>query len=296
MSTNIIENPVFHRFFDREHKRLIYLGKNATSELWDSLWSLDKETVHKWLKANREGAQLVTLTNHYLKPTEGIILEGGCGRGQFVAALKCAGFQVIGVDFAQATVDVLNRHAPELDIRVGDLRSLPLSDASVAGYWSIGVIEHFWNGYAPIASEMSRVIKDGGYLFCSFPYMNPLRRLKAHLNLYQDSNFESEPAGFYQFALSKTEVIKTMSEFGFTLLAARPSNGFKGILGECAMISMVLEKIYSYNGSSLIIRGLRRFFDFGFTIMGCPHSILLIFQRKSRSYGNGSTNCTVQKL
>jgi len=268
--------------FDRKHGRLVYLGEKSTPDLWDSLWSLNKQTVKQLHKASRGSRHLVTLTKRYLNPSEGIILEGGCGRGQFVAALTVAGFQTIGFDFAVATVNALNQHTPELDIRLGDLRALPLPDASVAGYWSIGVIEHFWDGYDPVVSEMSRVIKDYGYLFCSFPYMSPLRRLKARLGLYPVREFFSEPKGFYQFALSEREVIEKMSEYGFNFLKAYPSSGVKGILGECGVVSDALERLYYYNGTSLLIRGLRRCCDIGLTILGSAHIILLVFQRKQR--------------
>lgn len=276
------ENVVSARLIDVEGDRLVYLGARATPELWDSLWAMDKETVQKSLAASRDGGQLVALTKRYCKPEDGIILEGGCGRGQYVAALHRAGYECVGIDFAPMAVNALNEHAPELDIRLGDLRALPFSDASVAGYWSLGVIEHFWDGYHPLASEMSRVIKDGGYLFCAFPYMSPLRKIKAWLGCYPISRFKSEPADFYQFALSEKSVIETMAQFGFIFQKSWSSAGLKGIQGECGYLSTIFERLYSYEGRSLFLRSLRRMIDFGLVHVGTSHSVLCVFRRCQR--------------
>jgi SAM-dependent methyltransferase len=277
------ENPVTSRLFDSRRKRLVYLGKSATPELWDKLWSLDKQAVDKALTPSRDGDEIVRITRRYVQPSDGAILEGGCGKGQFVAALQRAGYEAIGLDFAEATVSALNDYAPTLDIRVGDLRDIPLPDASVAGYWSIGVIEHFWDGYLPLAKEMARVVQDGGYLFCSFPYMSRLRKVKASLGLYPSAEFSAEPSDFYQFALEKRDVMEVMSEVGFSCVAAHPSSGIKGILGEFGVVSNALEMLYDYSGSSFLIRAVRKGCDVALTAAGSAHSILLIFKRNPRS-------------
>jgi SAM-dependent methyltransferase len=281
------ENPVTGRLIDRTRPRLIYLGEAPTPALWDSLWSLNRATVEQSTAPSRDGDQFVRFTSRFLKPSDGVFFEGGCGGGRYVAALQRAGFRVIGLDFAEETVRALNKYAPHLDVRKGDLRAIPLPDASVVGYWSGGVIEHFWDGYRPLASEMSRVVQDGGYLFCSFPYMNPLRRLKTRLGLYAAADFAAEPPGFYQFALSKAEVVRTMSEFGFVCLQERPVAGLKGILGELGFISGLLERLYSYEGSSRFVRASRRGCDVALTALGMAHSILLVFQRQPRNGTHG---------
>ncbi|MCB1759314.1 MAG: class I SAM-dependent methyltransferase [Gammaproteobacteria bacterium] len=277
-----MENPISSRLFDKANDRLIYIGKSATPDLWDTLWSMDREAVQRSLSPTRDCDQLVAVTRHHLDPSEGAILEGGCGRGQYVAALTRAGFKTIGIDYAQETVKALNEHAPDLDIRFGDVRSLPLQESSVAGYWSIGVIEHFWDGFETLAAEMSRVIKDGGCLFCSFPFLNPMRQLKARMGLYPLAEFESEPSDFYQFALSKPVVVETMSRHGFTLVGETRLAGFKGILGELGPLSSALEPLYEYEGNSLFVRGVRKAVDLLFTKIGCSHSIQLVFRRRAR--------------
>ena len=136
------------------------------------------------------------ITRKYLRPVDGVILEGGCGDAVHVAALAASGYRCIGIDSAEQTVSALQSAFPELDVRLGDVRHLDFDDAAFAGYWSIGVIEHFWDGYGPIVQEMSRVVRTGGYLFLTFPYMSPVRRLKARLGLYPRLETDLEPAAF----------------------------------------------------------------------------------------------------
>ena len=72
----------------------------------------------------------------------------------------------------------MNKIDPNLNIKFSDVKHLFLEDNSVAGYWSLGVIEHFWDGYSEISNEMLRVIKPEGFLFITHPYISSLRRLK----------------------------------------------------------------------------------------------------------------------
>lgn len=273
------ENPVSARIFDPRRDSLVYIGEKANPALWDSLWSLDAATIGSVLAPSRDGDRIVNITSRYLEPADGEILEGGCGRGQFVAALRRAGFRVIGIDYASATVEALNLHAPELDIRLGDLRSIPLPDASVSGYWSIGVIEHFWNGYDPLVQEMARVVRPGGYLFCSFPFMNGLRALKARLGAYERREFGEEPEHFYQFALRHDEVVESLNRAGFSLVDSSRSSGLKGLLGEIAWIDSWFQRLYASESRSIAVRGIRKVCDAALSMLGTPHSILLVMRR-----------------
>ena len=150
------------RYFDPVKKQLIYIESKAGPSFWDSHWKLDKN-IRKILRI--KNTYVSNITRQFLKPRDGIILEGGCGKGHNVASLFNNGYRVIGIDYAEKSVMILNQYLPELDIRLADVRDLPFEDNYFIGYWSIGVIEHFWEGYESIALEMSRVIKYNGYLF-----------------------------------------------------------------------------------------------------------------------------------
>lgn len=280
---NSYDNPVSQRLYDKENSRIIYIGEISTPKLWDSLWSMNEFNVMKFLAPTRGTDKFVKFIDKYLKPTDGIIFEGGCGRGQYVAALERAGYKSIGLDYAKDTVCLLNKYAPNLDVRLGDLRMIPLPDSSVIGYVSLGVIEHFWDGYDPLAIEMARILKKGGYLFLSFPYMSPFRILKARLGGYTNRIFSKEPDCFYQFALCHNEVIRILKKYGFKVEKKYSQSGLKGILGEIGFLSGVLNLLYSFTGKSIFIRAIRFGLDKLLTFVGCGHSIMIIFRRYSIS-------------
>ena len=134
---------------------------------------------------------------------------------------------------------------PELNIKLGDVRSLPFEDGSFDGYWSMGVIEHFWNGYDDISKEMLRVLRLGGYSFLTFPYMSSLRKWKAKHNKYVEwKNNNSEPEGFYQFALSDQHVLSHFNDLGFELVDQSGQDGIKGLKDEIPPLKLTLQTLY----------------------------------------------------
>jgi len=264
-------------YYDRKQKRLIYFGKKPSRQFWDSHWDRVETDVAGIVETTRTFATLIT--QRYLKPEHGIILEGGCGRGQNVAALVNNGYRCIGIDWAEKTVSILNKYAPELDIRQGDVRKLPFPDKYFAGYWSMGVIEHFWEGYEPIAREMTRVIKDNGYLFLAFPYMSPLRKIKAGLGIYEKWNNEGKE-NFYQFALSKREVVNYFGSLGFALVRSIPFSSTKGLKDEILFLKPLLQKLYDYKGNNRLINLFKSYLS----IVVAPvasHSILLVLRKNA---------------
>ncbi len=144
-------------------KRLVYLEGKATPQFWDHRWQAEGKPGPANLKD-----EVVTVTEKYL-PRGARILEGGCGRANKVMALSAAGYRATGVDFAEDSVKQARLHYPDLDIRQGDVRSLDFPDGHFDGYWSMGVIEHFWEGYGPILAEAARVLRPNGYLFGQSP-------------------------------------------------------------------------------------------------------------------------------
>ncbi|MEM4409598.1 MAG: class I SAM-dependent methyltransferase [Candidatus Caldarchaeum sp.] len=266
------------RYFDYKKKRLIYLARQATPAFWDDRWETNGFSKEKLL--NIKDTIVVRLTKKYLKPEEGPILEGGCGTGVHVAALTNNRYQCIGVDYAPNTVRTLNEILPELDIRLGDVRYLPFADASFAGYWSLGVIEHFWDGYEAIAAEMARVLRPEGYLFLSFPYLSPLRKVKALSSLYPQWTDEQAPPAFYQFALDHRRVIEDFRRMGFSLVGATPQLGMTGAEQEIPSLKSFLQKLRKYREASLLVRGLIGGLSYTLTLF-TGHVVLLVFRRRA---------------
>jgi SAM-dependent methyltransferase len=192
--------------------RLIYFDEKATPEFWETRWRAAGEPPPPGPRD-----EVVTVTTKYLS-IGSRILEGGCGRANKVKALADAGFEAIGVDFAEDAVGRAQLYYPQLDIRQGDVRSLKFPDAYFDGYWSIGVIEHFWDGYDAILAEAHRVLRADGILFLTAPWLSPFRKYKARVGGYVRSDFNHEPEGFYQYALGRQEVSAQLARHGFNLM------------------------------------------------------------------------------
>lgn len=266
------------RYYDPQKNALVYICKSATPQMWDEHWSLgDEKTVLEAI-APRKSNFVVSITKKYLRRSSGLILEGGCGTGVHVAALNAAGYRSVGIDFAEKTVAMLKKAAPDLDIRLGDIRKLPLENRAVSAYWSLGVIEHFYFGYDQIVNEMARVIEPDGFLFITHPHISPLRRLKIYFRKYPVLSSIHEPKGFYQFALDYRKTVEKLKASGFHICKVSSQAGLKGFKDELpSVLKSPLQSLYDYKGSSMLIRGLRYVLD-NLLAPLCGHSCLIICQ------------------
>ncbi|GCL63485.1 class I SAM-dependent methyltransferase [Pseudaquabacterium pictum] len=221
------------KWHDARGRRLIETHHGATPAYWDRKWSSAPVAVYDAAAVR----PYIATTRRWLPP-QSRLLEGGCGNGGKMAALLDAGYQVTGIDYAEATVARLQSARPGWDVRVGDVFRLDQPDASYDGYWSFGVIEHFWDGYQGLLAEAGRVLRPGGMLFLTFPALSPLRRTKAALRLYRPwpvadgtgAAATAAPADFYQFMLDPQTVCAQLRTAGFvpetpTLIQA--SHGLK---------------------------------------------------------------------
>jgi SAM-dependent methyltransferase len=265
------------RYYDKLSNRLVYIEKKASPDFWDAHWSIDN--FKSRVEESKNNAFILKNTRRFLK--KGVILEGGCGMGGNVYCLHYNGYSAFGVDFAEKTVRNINKYFPELNVTVGDVRGLEFEDDFFDGYWSLGVIEHFYEGYEDILKEMKRVVKKGGYVFLTFPYMSPLRRFKAKLGLYKKyGNNNYDLKNFYQFALDATAVRNNFEKTGFILKYSKPFDGLKGFKDEVLVMKPILQKLYDYNGRSSLIHRLRSLLT-NLLANFSAHMILMIFQRRT---------------
>ena len=159
-----------------------------------------------------------------------VILDGGCGKGEWVVGLSRQGFKPIGVDISRKTIDELKEVFPDIRFERCDIRELPLDAQSVDAYISWGVFEHFEEGLQSCIKEAFRVLRPGGYLLISVPFHNK-RHLKSASRWNNKSKEQEDLSGaqFYQWRLTKAELDFELTRAGFAVEDIHPVGYFEGL-------------------------------------------------------------------
>lgn len=101
--------------------------------------------------------------------TSGLVVDAGCGPGQWTGFLHAQGAPVLGVDLVPEFITAARESNPELDFHLGDLRSLPVAAAEASGVLAWYSLIHLAPDDMPSAlAEFARVIGPGGRLLIGF--------------------------------------------------------------------------------------------------------------------------------
>jgi len=271
------------KFYDSREKRLVFFNYEINSNFWDLHWTkyLTKK-YHEEFNFSPKSLES-KIVQKYIHPSYGVLLEGGCGIGTKMYNLDRLGYDIIGIDNAKSTVDWIKSHYPELKVKFGDIRKIPFPNNFFIGYLSLGVIEHFYETFIEAAKEMHRVIKSGGFLFLTFPYMSPFRRLKVLINLYRlYDQKQHDKENFYQYALNERSTIDQFNYLGFTLRYREPQGGIKGFKDEIFIFKFFLQnflRLLNNCSKPKLLVNFKRFLDKILTLFSA-HMILLIFQKE----------------
>ncbi|WP_170263690.1 class I SAM-dependent methyltransferase [Blastochloris sulfoviridis] len=252
------------KYYDHSNNRLVYRGASSDEGYWDGHWS--KAQLERVLRESSRspGCRMVVEVTRRFLPPGSRVLDGGCGLGDKVKALADAGYESYGVDYASRIVATLNASFPELRISHCDVRRIEVSDGFYHGYWSLGVIEHFYDGYDAIIAEAYRIIAPSGLLFVTVPAMSPLRRLKAKAGLYRPWPTDAPtPDDFYQFALPGAGIAARVQRQGFELLERRPLNGITGLSDEFPLLRWPLKVVWklAYRPAERLLAGFSNHTD-----------------------------------
>lgn len=225
-------------YYDQPHDRLVYVEGPADQDYWDAHWN--KMFA---LMARQPDHFVLGTTKKYL-PKGAKVVDAGCGTARTVFGLHRAGYEAYGVDLAPQTVARVKELMPELNIAVADVRNMSMfSDGFFDGVWSLGVIEHFYDGYEDIVEETHRLLRLGGYAFVTVPAMSPLRRRKARVGGYPRWDARHKER-FYQFALTPKSVVENWERAGFRLISSKGRGGFSGVKDELPLLRPLLQKFY----------------------------------------------------
>jgi len=111
-----------------------------------------------------------------------LVLEAGCGVGQWVFLLQDMGFEVFGVDISAISIGIAMQYRGGSFI-IADVRQLPFRASIFDFIVSFGVVEHFSNSTRAI-KEFCRALRSGGSCLVTVPNSFSFHRfVKPILNL-----------------------------------------------------------------------------------------------------------------
>jgi len=186
-------------------------------EFWSEHWG--QHPVEELLAIARR-SPLTELITRAL-PKAGVILEAGCGTGQYVLLLRELGWRVAGADWVVEPLVACRRVAPA-PLAAMKLEELAVRDGSLAGYISLGAVEHDRTGPDAILAEARRTLSPGGILVLSVPYVNGVRRLASPWLERRNRAVRDHGGTFYQFVFTRSELRAALARHGFSPLTSAP--------------------------------------------------------------------------
>ena len=96
------------------------------------------------------------------------VLEAGCGEGYGADLIADQARRVIGLDYDESAVAHVRARYPRVEMRHGNLATLPLDDGNVDVVVNFQVIEHLWD-QGHFVVECFRVLRPAGVLLMSTP-------------------------------------------------------------------------------------------------------------------------------
>ena len=150
-------------------------------------------------------------------PNTGKALDLGCGNGKTVSTLIDEGYQVTGVDFSSVAVESCRKSFKDSEFVASSILSLPFEDGSFDYVTAVHVLEHLNDEeLCQAVSEISRVLKDDGYVFVRSFTENDMRskdRTKSEI-FYRFYDIETLTKAFEGFAVAEAGIKEDRTRFG----------------------------------------------------------------------------------
>lgn len=107
-----------------------------------------------------------------------------------------------------------------LIFKLEDATAISFTDNTFDFVYSISVIEHIYNGYTKAISEMIRVVKEGGYVYVTFPVASIYKEEWVKGEVYEMQHKEGGKTFFqYRFDESHTDdILKEIKKHDVTIV------------------------------------------------------------------------------
>jgi SAM-dependent methyltransferase len=150
------------------------------------------------------------------------VLDLGCGAGRFVAALREAGADPVGVEVAEAALTRARAVAPSADLRLLEPDgSIPLDHGAVDLVWCSEVLEHVADG-AHLLQEARRVLRPGGRILVTVPFHGRVQAAFVAL-LRFEAHFD--PQGQHLRFFTARSLADSLRAAGFSAPVVRGAGG-----------------------------------------------------------------------
>ena len=99
----------------------------------------------------------------------GLVADLGCGPGHVARYLHDQGVRMLGIDLSPRMIDSARQRSPDIEFRVGDMRTLDLPDGALAGIVALYSLIHIGEPeMGATLRELRRVLAPGGLLLVAF--------------------------------------------------------------------------------------------------------------------------------
>ena len=142
--------PLFHSIYMDNSQKAVHVY-NQIAEDYANVFSEPSEHIDEFLE---------------LLPTNGKILDVGCGNGVDCMYVKNKGFKIVGVDMSEKMLDIARSKYPEIEFRLGDMRSLQFDQNEFDGIIASCSLIHIPKKDIPkTLGQFTRFLKHGGAIY-----------------------------------------------------------------------------------------------------------------------------------
>jgi SAM-dependent methyltransferase len=188
----------------------------AVRAVYEAFWADAPRDPEPWAFRERRA-----LLEAELAPGERV-LDLGCGAGRFLAVIREAGGDAVGVELAEAAAERARANVPGADVRlVAPDGSLPLGHGEVDLVWCSEVLEHIPDAEATL-HEVRRVLRRGGRLLLTVPFHGRAQAALIGLTRF-DAHFD--PRGQHVRFFTARSLGRILDATGFAPVQIRARGG-----------------------------------------------------------------------